>query len=99
MVYMSQWVDNNNSGHTSENLHDRTLPTAMLYDNTTVQGSWINIQNMTEVSAYYGRVVNNVTMAMPHAGIYAASKDSMNTIMQPQDFSVRDMCHTSKYND
>lgn len=62
----------------------------MLYDNTTVKGSWINVQNnsLTQLSANYERIVNNVTMAMPHSGIFKAARDPRNGIVQPQDLSV-----------
>ena len=60
----------------------------MLYDNTTVTGSWMNIQNMTLLSNEHHRTMNNVTMAMPHAGVFAAARDSRNGIVQPQDLNV-----------
>lgn len=60
----------------------------MLYDNTTVKGSWIQIQNMTELSKNFSRIVNNVTMAMPHSGVFEAAMDPFNDIMQPRDLSV-----------
>ncbi|MCJ1473189.1 hypothetical protein MMC13_001840 [Lambiella insularis] len=87
MEYLGNWVIDNNSHHESSSMRRRTLPTAMLYDNTTVQGSWINNRNGTELSALHGRMVNNISMAMPHSGVFAASKDPINSIMQPQDFS------------
>lgn len=68
----------------------------MMYDNTTVQGSWINVKNMTDVSATYGRTVNNVSLAMPHSGVFAAARDPINGIMQPQDLSVSSILHRSK---
>lgn len=61
----------------------------MLYDNTTVRGVWINIQNMTELSSEYGhRIINNVSMAMPHSGVFAAARDPLNQIMQPETLDV-----------
>ncbi len=62
----------------------------MLYDNTTVKGTWTGTPNMTELSNKWNRIVNNVTMVMPHSGIVAASRDPLNGIMQPQDLSVSD---------
>ena len=62
---------------------------AMLFDNTTVNGSWIHIENMTITSNKYERIVNNVTLAMPHAGVVAAARDPINNILQPQDLNVR----------
>ena len=61
----------------------------LMYDNTTVHGSWINQQNMTEVSLKFnGRIINNISLAMPHASIFAAARDPINNIMQPQDLMV-----------
>ncbi|KAL9578495.1 MAG: hypothetical protein Q9212_005682 [Teloschistes hypoglaucus] len=44
---------------------------------------------MTDLSknfstAAYDRVVVNVSMAMPHSGVFAAARDPINQIMQPQ---------------
>lgn len=44
--------------------------------------------NMTQLSANYKRIVNNVTMAMPHSGVLDAARDPRNGIVQPQDLSV-----------
>ena len=46
------------------------------------------MQNMTHLSEKYDRIVNNVTMVMPHAGVVAAAMDSLNGIMQPSDLNV-----------
>jgi len=72
---------------TSDQLQLRPLPTASIGDNTTVAGSWIEIQNITELSLKHGRMVNNITMAMPHSGIPAAAMDPKNDIRQPQGAS------------
>lgn len=60
----------------------------MLYDNTTVKGSWIHQSDMGELSSKYDRIVNNVTMAMPHSGVFGAARDPRNGIVQPQDLRV-----------
>lgn len=60
----------------------------MLYDNTTVKGTWTEVTNMTELSQKWKRTVNNVTMAMPHSGIVKAARDPRNDIVQPLDLSV-----------
>ena len=77
----------------SSDLSKRPAPLATLSDNTTVQGQWISIENMTSISrkystADYNRTVVNVTMAMPHAGILNATRDPRNGIVQPQDLNV-----------
>jgi hypothetical protein len=85
-AYISAWSDLVKSkNRTSSNLASRPPPTGSLYDNTTVTGSWIDIGNMTELSMKHGRMVNNITAAMPHGGIIAAATDPRNGIRQPVD--------------
>jgi hypothetical protein len=38
-----------------------------------------------KVSKEYGRAVNNISLAMPHAGVFQASRDKRNDIMQPDE--------------
>ena len=38
------------------------------------------MDDMTLLSEKYDRVVDNVTMVMPHAGVVAAAKDPLNGI-------------------
>ncbi|KAI4198262.1 MAG: hypothetical protein LQ346_002802 [Caloplaca aetnensis] len=90
MQYLSNWTNSIGSGSGSDDLAKRPAPVAMLYDNTTVQGSWISNVNMTDLSqkystGNYSRVVTNVTMAMPHAGVFGVMRDPVNNILQPQD--------------
>ncbi|KAL8972230.1 MAG: hypothetical protein Q9197_002873 [Variospora fuerteventurae] len=89
MQYLSNWTSNIAAGRGSSDLSVRPAPLAQLYDNTTVEGSWVSIQNMTELSrqhspSNYRRVVTNVTMAMPHAGVFGAMRDPINNILQPE---------------
>ena len=85
---MQIWaVINGNGTGESTNIIERPQAVAMLYDNTTVQGSWVmpNSSNMTANYDRFARIVNNVTMSMPHAGVYAAARDPKNNIMQPSE--------------
>ena len=66
----------------------RPSPVGTLYDNTTVTGSWIDIVDMANNSKTFNRMVNNVTLAMPHAGIFAAAENPKNQIIQPLDLDV-----------
>ncbi len=86
--YLSTWVDNINSGNGSDDMTQRPDPVGMLYDNTTLKGSWTNVQNMSQLSEQYQRIVHNVTMAMPHVGVVAAAMDPINGIIQPSDLNV-----------
>lgn len=89
MQYLATWVDNIDTGNGSSNQGQRPDPVGMLYDNTTVKGSWMQVSenNMTTLSANFKRTVNNVTMAMPHAGVFAAAKDPINGIIQPRELN------------
>ncbi|SLM38744.1 hypothetical protein LPUS_09061 [Lasallia pustulata] len=90
LQYLATWVNDIDSGNASAvNLTQRPNAVGMLYDNTTVQGSWINVlqNNMTELSLHWNRTLTNVSMAMPHAGVFAAVRDPINRIMQPQDLN------------
>lgn len=40
---------------------------------------------MTAAYIKYNRVINNVTMSMPHAGVFSAAHDPKNGILQPED--------------
>ncbi|KAL8766624.1 MAG: hypothetical protein Q9209_006641 [Squamulea sp. 1 TL-2023] len=92
MQYLSNWTSSIARGTGSDSLTRRPVPLGMLYDNTTIEGSWIHMENVTETSKKYSpddykRIVINVTMAMPHAGVFAATRDPINNIMQPQDLN------------
>ena len=87
--YLIQWTSNIDSGNGSDSLMERPRPIGMLYDNTTVQGSWIHEQNLTTLfQNFKNRTINNISMAMPHAGVFSAARDPLNNIIQPQDLNV-----------
>ena len=44
--------------------------------------------NMTVLSTKWKRIINNVTMAMPHSGVFAAAQDPINAIVQPKELNV-----------
>ncbi|EMD88802.1 hypothetical protein COCC4DRAFT_136959 [Bipolaris maydis ATCC 48331] len=85
--YLSDWDVAARNGNGSSDLRLRPQGFGLLYENTTVTGQWINIINTTEVSKKYGRVINNITMAMPHAGVFAAARDERNGILQPAELN------------
>ncbi|PWY61882.1 hypothetical protein BO83DRAFT_373388 [Aspergillus eucalypticola CBS 122712] len=86
--YLQDWAELLADGNaTSSVLTDRPQPNSLLYDNTTVQGSWIETDNMTQLSLQYGRMVNNITAAYPHGGIFSAARNPANDIQQPSDLS------------
>lgn len=89
-TWLENWQHLSTQGNNSftASMDGRPVPTATLYENTTVAGQWIklNAENITADSARHGRFVHNVTMAMPHANIFNAVRNPMNSIPQPEDF-------------
>ena len=87
MQYLAAWSDTRNTSNGSSDLLHRPKPVGMLYDNTTVQGTWINVQNLSGSSREHERTIINVTAAYPHSGVFTAARDPINNILQPQDLS------------
>ncbi|KAL1867693.1 hypothetical protein Daus18300_006249 [Diaporthe australafricana] len=86
--FMATWRDiGYNSSTASLNMTERPLAQAMLYDNITMIGSWIEAQNSNTTSSFetHQRIVNNVSLAFPHPGVYKAATNHENNILQPSD--------------
>ncbi|KAL5333139.1 hypothetical protein BJX70DRAFT_381847 [Aspergillus crustosus] len=87
-AFLQQWsLTTEGKLPSSTELGSRPHPTGAVYDNTTVAGSWIDKADMSELWHRYGRIVHNVTAAMPHGGIIAAANHPKNKITQPKDQS------------
>ncbi|KAG6166201.1 hypothetical protein E4U11_008359 [Claviceps purpurea] len=88
--FMSTWADMKASGTSIvQELKDRPTGKHLLYENITMTATWLDTDysNVTASSEKYGRIVNNVTMAMPHPGVYAAATAPENNIMQPAEMA------------
>lgn len=87
--WLAEWSDFVGDNRTSSDLQHRPKPSGSIWDNTTVTGSWIETKDsdVQEISTKYGRMINNITMAMPHGGIPGAAMDKKNKIPQPNDIS------------
>lgn len=85
--FMSRWEARQKDGGSSERISNRPAGSTLLYDNTTLWASWIEMEhsNVTAQWEEKGRIINNVTMAYPHPGLYAAATHSQNGILQPAD--------------
>lgn len=88
--YMTMWTDiNRNGSEVSTNLKKRPGGTTLLFDNTTLYSEWIETEH-GDVAAQFeetGRIINNVTLALPHPGIYGAATLKKNGILQPDDLA------------
>jgi hypothetical protein len=83
--YLADWDNRIMARNVSNDQTKRPLGFGLLYENTTVTAQWIDIVNTTEISRGHGRVINNVSLAMPHAGVFAAARDQRNGILQPEE--------------
>jgi len=68
-------------------LEDRPTGKHNLFDNTTMDSSWIETEYSDVRASFrdHERVINNVTLAMPHPGVYAAATNPINGILQPNE--------------
>ena len=90
MDFMDIWTSINDNGTgTSTLLNERPAGSTLLYDNTTMEATWIetHASGVERNFEEWHRVVNNVTMAMPHPGVYAAATSEINGILQPDDLA------------
>lgn len=88
--FLSTWtMINENGTSTIDDIGRRPPGTTLLHDNTTMTASWIETEhsNVTARFEETGRIINNVTMAMPHPGVYAAATSRINGILQPDDLA------------
>ncbi|KAI4743712.1 hypothetical protein E4T50_05909 [Aureobasidium sp. EXF-12298] len=85
--YISDWSTISKNGNGTSDPARRPKGFAMIFENTTVTAPWVDLEwsNVTTNSAKHQRLINNVTLALPHAGVPGAAWDSINNILQPED--------------
>ncbi|KAF2272791.1 uncharacterized protein EI97DRAFT_405417 [Westerdykella ornata] len=83
--YLNYWTTAVNSRNTTSNQRKRPRPFGLLHENTTVTGQWVNIIDTAATSREHGRVINNISLAMPHSGVFKAAHSQKNGIMQPEE--------------
>lgn len=89
-TFLTDWrqrLDVGNVSQDQSSFTDRPAPISTLFDNTTLQGQWItpSNENITADTIKWSRLVENVTVAMPHANLFNAARDPRNHILQPDD--------------
>lgn len=88
--YLANWTAAlvNSDRDSRRELHSRPQPVALVWDNTTVVGQWITPsgENIT-IDSGDGRLIQNVTAAMPHANLVRAARNPENGIAQPEELS------------
>ncbi|KAI1380985.1 hypothetical protein F4677DRAFT_206842 [Hypoxylon crocopeplum] len=90
LTFMNEWQGIRNNGiSTIDYLSGRPVGKHNLFDNTTMVSSWVETEFGSPRSSFaeHDRIINNVTLAMPHAGVYSAATDPHNDILQPDDLA------------
>lgn len=82
--YLASWADVDDNNLNASDYTQRPQGTAMLHNNVSVSGQWFNPVDMVDASFQAERIINNVSLAMPHPGVASAGADSINDILQPQ---------------
>ncbi|KAF2711947.1 hypothetical protein K504DRAFT_372170 [Pleomassaria siparia CBS 279.74] len=85
--YLAFWSNQADNGNGTSDQTQRPPGFALLYENTTVVANWIDIIDTKAVSKVKERVVNNVSLAMPHSGVFQAARDARNNILQPEELN------------
>jgi hypothetical protein len=85
--YLAEWDKAAANGNGTTIQQKRPPGFGLLYENTTITAQWINNIDTSVVSRQYGRAINNVSLAMPHAGVFAAARDPRNGILQPEELN------------
>jgi hypothetical protein len=83
-TFLATWSEFLESGNYTSNQEQRPAVVGLQYGNSTVVPQWINIINTTEVSSLHYRVVNNVTLALPHIGVVDAIHNHRNRMPQSE---------------
>ena len=80
--YLGMWSGKEDSS----NFSDRPNGTAWFSNDTTVVAPWVDLdQNAAFIYPGTDIIVNNVSLAFPHAGVATAARDPKNGITQPED--------------
>ncbi|KAI1459186.1 hypothetical protein F4805DRAFT_88741 [Annulohypoxylon moriforme] len=90
LTFMGEWhTIHENDSSTADSLSERPVGKHNLFDNTTMVSTWIEKEFGDPKTSFatYNRIVNNVTLAMPHPGVYSAATDPRNNILQPDDLA------------
>jgi hypothetical protein len=85
--YLAEWdvLVRNGNGTTDQSARHPGF--GLLYENTTITGQWIDVIDTPTVSKEHGRAINNVSLAIPHAGVFASARDARNGILQPEELN------------
>jgi len=83
--YINFWSDIRRWGNGTKDIKLRPQGFGLLHENTSITADWINSVDVAKTTnENEGRIINNVSLAMPHAGIFQAAREPRNGILQPE---------------
>ncbi|KAF2105535.1 hypothetical protein BDV96DRAFT_360162 [Lophiotrema nucula] len=85
--YLALWKQASDVGNGTTEQTQRPPGFGLLYENTTITAQWINVADTVNLSKKFSRAINNVSLAMPHSGIFQAARDQRNDILQPEELN------------
>jgi hypothetical protein len=85
--YLAEWDKLVRHGNGTTDQSARHPGFGLLYENTTISGQWIDVIDTPTISRKHERAINNVSLAIPHAGVFASARDERNKIMQPEELN------------
>lgn len=80
--YLTYWTALAGSGNGTRDLRTRPQGFGLLHENTSITAAWVEVADVAKDAG--GRIINNVSLAMPHAGIFQAAREPLNGILQPE---------------
>lgn len=81
--YLAYWNDLANQGNGSIDQAHRPQGFGLMNTNTSITAQWVDHQPVKKVTEK-DFIANNVTLAMPHSGVFKAARDAHNGILQPE---------------
>ncbi|KAI4592344.1 hypothetical protein KJ359_011283 [Pestalotiopsis sp. 9143b] len=85
LTYLGEWEHQNYPSNPTEQ-EGRPGANSIVLGNTTLQSAWVQTDEFPTVAEVDGRLINNVTLAMPHAGLvsmYSHAYNGEENIRQP----------------
>lgn len=79
--YLAEWENRYKNKSTGTTKALRVPGYSQIRSEIQVNGTWLDIT----VSEQNGRIINNASLAMPHAGVLGAATDERNEILQPEE--------------
>lgn len=89
--YLSDWTSVAEAGNGTDDLRTRPQGFGLFHENTTMQAPWIEVVPVSKDAD--GRIINNVSLAFPHIGVFQAARDPVNKILQPEDLDGLGVYH------